>query len=61
METLLNKEAFFKKRWFILSGLFVRDVEEIGKRLKRGSIRIAQRIQEQNWVTFVGSRGDSEI
>jgi len=61
METLLNKEAFFKKRWFILSGLFVRDVEEIGKRLKRGSIRIDQRIQEQNWVTFFGSRGDSKI
>jgi len=61
VESLLNKRAFYEKRWSILSGLFLKDFEEIERRLKRGSIQITQRIQEQNWVTFVGSRGDGKI
>jgi len=61
VESLLNKRAFYEKRWSVLSGLFLKDSEEIERRLKRGSIQIAQRIQEQNWVTFVGSRGDGKI
>ena len=61
VESLLNKRAFYEKRWSILSGLFLKDFEEIERRLKRGSIQITQRIQEQNWVTFVGLRGDRKI
>jgi ribosomal protein L11 methyltransferase len=54
IESLLSKEAFFKKRWFILSGLFVKDAEEIERQLNRKSIKTYQRLQEKNWLTLVG-------
>ena len=54
MESLLTKEAFFGKRWYILSGLFVKDAEEIEKCLNLRSIQTFQKIQERNWLTWVG-------
>lgn len=54
MESLLDKEAFFRKRWFILSGLFIKDAEEIERRLNRRSVKTCQRLQERNWLTLVG-------
>jgi ribosomal protein L11 methyltransferase len=54
IESLLKKRAFFKKRWFILSGIFEKDAEEIEKRLKRKSVELVQRLQEKNWLTLVG-------
>ena len=53
IESLLTKEAFFKKRWCILSGLFVKDAEEIERRLNRRSVKTYQRLQEKNWMTLV--------
>jgi len=50
----LSKEAFFKKRWFILSGLFVKDAEEIERRLNQRSIKTYLRLKEKNWLTWVG-------
>jgi len=55
IESLLDKEAFFDKRWFILSGLFTKGAEEIEERLKQKSSRIDQRIQERNWMTLIGT------
>ncbi len=54
IESLLNQEAFFRKRWFILSGLFVRDAEEIERQLNRKSVKTYQRLQEKIWLTLVG-------
>jgi ribosomal protein L11 methyltransferase len=54
IESLLKKRAFFKKRWFILSGVFEKDAEEIERRLIRRSVEIVQRLQEKNWLTMVG-------
>jgi ribosomal protein L11 methyltransferase len=45
IESLLTKEAFFKKRWYIFSGLFTKGAEEVEGRLKQKSSRIDQRIQ----------------
>jgi ribosomal protein L11 methylase PrmA len=50
----MSKEAFFKKRWFVLSGLFIKDAEEIERQLNRKSIKTYQRLQEKNWLTLVG-------
>ena len=54
IESLMDKKAFFEKRWFLLSGLFVKDGEEIERRLNRTSIETYQKIQEKNWLTLVG-------
>jgi ribosomal protein L11 methyltransferase len=54
IESLLKKKAFFKKRRFILSGIFEKDAEEIERRLIRRSVEIVQRVQEKNWLTLVG-------
>ena len=54
IESLLKKRAFFEKRWFILSGVFEKDLEEIERRLIPKSIEIVQRLQEKNWLTIVG-------
>jgi ribosomal protein L11 methyltransferase len=54
IESLLKKRAFFKKRWFILSGVFGKDAEKIEKRFKRQSIKLVQRLEEKNWLTLVG-------
>ena len=54
IESLLKKKAFFPKRWFILSGIFKKDAEEIESRLNQRSTQIIQRLQEKNWLTLVG-------
>jgi ribosomal protein L11 methyltransferase len=61
MESLLTKEAFFKKRWFVLSGLFVKEAEEIEERLRSRLIQIDQKIQGLNWMTIVGSKRDFRV
>ena len=54
IESLLKKKAFFPKRWFIFSGIFKKDAEEIERRLNQRSTQIVQRLQEKNWLTLVG-------
>jgi ribosomal protein L11 methyltransferase len=54
IESLLSKEAFFKKRWLILSGLFHRDGQEIENRLERRAVTIFQRFEEEKWITLTG-------
>jgi ribosomal protein L11 methyltransferase len=58
IESLLKKKAFLKKRWFILSGIFKRDAEEIERRLEQRSVQIVQRLQEKIWSTLVGLNED---
>jgi ribosomal protein L11 methyltransferase len=58
IESLLKKKTFFKKRWFILSGIFEKDAEEIERRLKQKSAIIVRRLQEKNWSTLVGLNED---
>jgi ribosomal protein L11 methyltransferase len=58
IESLLKKRGFFRKRWFILSGIFEKDTDEIERRLKQKSVRIVQRLQERNWSTLVGLNQD---
>jgi ribosomal protein L11 methyltransferase len=59
IDSLLKKKAFFKKKWFILSGIFKKDAKEIERRLNRKSIKIVQRHQEKNWLTLVGLNSKS--
>jgi len=54
IESLLKKEAFFKKRWLVLSGLFHRDGQEIENWLERRAVTILQRFEEKNWMTLIG-------
>ena len=54
IESLLKKKAFFPKRWFIFSGIFKKDAEEIERRLNQRFTQIVQRLQEKNWLTLVG-------
>ena len=54
IESLLRKEAFFKKRWLVLSGLFHRDGQEIENGLERREVTILQRFEEKNWMTLIG-------
>ncbi len=54
IESLLRKEAFFKKRWLVLSGLFHRDGQEIENWLERRAVTILQRFEEKNWMTLTG-------
>jgi len=54
IESLLKKKAFFLKRWFILSGIFEKDAEEIERRLYQRATQIVQKLQEKNWLTLVG-------
>ena len=56
IEALIGQKTFFRKRWFILSGLFVNDAERIEKRLNQRAIQTFQKIQEKNWLTWVGLR-----
>ena len=53
VDSLLSKKAFYEKRWYVLSGLFVKDAEEIEKRLNFKSIKTYQKLQEKNWLTLV--------
>jgi len=54
IESMLKKKAFLPKRWFILSGIFKKDAEEIERRLDQRFTQIVQRLQESNWLTLVG-------
>ncbi len=54
IESLLCKDAFFNKRWFVLSGLFVRDGEDIERRLNQKSVKTYRRLEEKSWLTLVG-------
>jgi ribosomal protein L11 methyltransferase len=54
MEALLSKEAFFEKKWFVLSGLFPREGEEVERRLNQKAIKTFKKFKEQDWVTIVG-------
>jgi ribosomal protein L11 methyltransferase len=54
IESLLRKEAFFKKRWLVLSGLFHRDGQEIENGLEQRGVTILQRFEEKNWMTLTG-------
>jgi len=54
IESLLRKEAFFKKRWLVLSGLFHRDGQEIENWLERRAVTILQRFEEKNWMNLIG-------
>lgn len=54
IKSLLSKNAFFKKRWFIISGVFLKDAEEIEGRLNQRPVQTFQKIEEKNWLTWVG-------
>jgi hypothetical protein len=54
VEVFVRKKGFFEKRWFLLSGLFLKDGEEIERRLNRRSIGTYLKIQEKNWLTLIG-------
>lgn len=54
IESLVERQAFFKKRWLILSGLFHNDGYEIEKWLERRGITIFQKYEEKDWVTLTG-------
>jgi len=54
IDSLLRKEALFKKRWLILSGLFHRDGQEVANRLEQRAVTIFQRFEEKNWITLTG-------
>ena len=54
IESLLRKEAFFRKKWLVLSGLFQRDGQEVASRLEQHAVTIFQRVEEKNWMTLTG-------
>jgi len=61
LETLAHKEKFFQKEWFVLSGLFIRDGEQMEQALNRRSIQTFLKLQERNWLTLVGRREPSKF
>jgi ribosomal protein L11 methyltransferase len=62
VESLLKKRTFFQKKWFILSGIFEKDGEEIERQLNQKSTQIVQKLREKNWLTLVGfNNRDREI
>jgi ribosomal protein L11 methyltransferase len=54
MEALLSNEAFFEKKWFVLSGLFPGEGDEVERRLNQRAIKTFKKFKEQDWVTIVG-------
>ncbi len=54
IESLVHQESFFEKRWILLSGLFVRDGEEIERQLNEKGIQTFRKFQEKVWLTWVG-------
>jgi len=61
IESLMDKKAFFDKRWLLISGLFVKDGEEIERRFNQRSIETYQKIQEKNWLTLVGFNKKGQV
>ncbi len=57
LESLLKKKGFLEKRWFILSGIFEKDGEEIERRMASRAVKIVERYPEKNWLTLVGVSG----
>ena len=53
ISALLDRRAFFRKRWLILSGLLERDRREVERRLSGGTLEIYQRLQDKHWTTLV--------
>jgi ribosomal protein L11 methyltransferase len=54
IESLINHKSFFEKPWVLLSGLFVKDAEEIERQLNERGIQTFQKYQEKIWLTWVG-------
>ena len=61
LETLAHKEKFFQKEWFVLSGLFIRDGEQMEQALNQRSIQTFLKLQERNWLTLVSRREPSKF
>jgi ribosomal protein L11 methylase PrmA len=56
IEPLTHQKSFFEKRWVILSGIFVKDAEEIERRLNQTGIQTLRKYQEKIWLTWVGMK-----
>jgi len=56
MESLVRQDSFLKKRWAILSGLFLRDGEEIVRQLNRKGFQTLLEVREKCWLTWLGAR-----
>ena len=54
IESLIHQKYFFEKPWVLLSGLFVKDAEEIERQLNERGIQTFQKYQEKIWLTWVG-------
>jgi len=62
LDRLLGTEAFFQKRWCILSGFFERDVQDVTQKLRRRGVRlemISQRGSYGLWQTILGFNQDA--
>jgi ribosomal protein L11 methyltransferase len=56
MRNLLNSEGFLSKKWFILSGLFRSQAEEVAYTLKQKGAEIIQKWERDGiWHTFFGN------
>jgi ribosomal protein L11 methylase PrmA len=56
IESLIHQESFFKKRWVILSGLFIKDAGEIVRQLNEKGFQTLLTLQEKCWLTWLGVR-----
>jgi ribosomal protein L11 methyltransferase len=54
IESLMERESFYEKRWILLSGLFLKDAARIEEKLSGRSIVTWIKIVERNWSTRVG-------
>ncbi len=54
LDRLLDKEAFFQKRWIILSGFLEREWKGIAQRLQRRGIGVKTIAQHGSWQTVLG-------
>lgn len=57
IETLVERPALYRKRWIILSGIFVGDDEEVERKLNRNGVQTFRRIHREKWATIVGVKG----
>jgi ribosomal protein L11 methyltransferase len=54
LDRLLNDEAFFQKRWIIVSGFFEKDGKAIAQRLQRRGVGVKTIAQHGSWRTILG-------
>jgi ribosomal protein L11 methyltransferase len=55
MKKIVQVKGFFRKRWFILSGLLRSQAEDIAQQLKRPGVRILKKWERDGiWHTFLG-------